>query len=135
MGMEKITSAKALRAAILELEAQQLTQERLLKEQFAMTYEGMKPVNLIKRTFKEIFTSSDLKDSLFGVALGLVAGHLTKKAAVGSTHNPLKQLLGAFLELAVTNVVTKNSDGIGSKVINLIQDYLNKGKDGVEAEE
>ncbi len=135
MGMEKINSAKALRAAILQLEAQQLTQERLLKEQFAKTYEGMKPVNLIKRTFKEIFTSSDLKDGLFGVALGLVAGHLTKKAAVGSTHNPLKHLLGAFLELAVTNVVTKNADGLGSKVINLIQDYLNKGKDGVEIEE
>lgn len=135
MGMEKITSAKELRAAILRLEAQQLSQERLLKEQFAKTYEDMKPANLIKRRFKEIFTSSELKDGLFGVALGLVAGHLTKKAAVGSTHNPLKQLLGAFLELAVTNVVTKNADGLGSKVINLIQDYLNKGKDEAEVGE
>ena len=135
MCMEKITSAKELRAAILRLEAQQLSQERLLKEQFAKTYEDMKPANLIRRAFKEIFTSSELKDGLFGVALGLVAGHLTKKAAVGSTHNPLKQLLGAFLELAVTNVVTKNADGLGSKVINLIQDYLNKGKDEAEVGE
>lgn len=135
MCMEKITSAKELRAAILRLEAKQLAQERLLKEQFAVTYEGMKPANLIRRAFKEIFTFSELKDGLFGVALGLVAGHLTKKAAVGSTLNPLKQLLGAFLELAVTNVVTKNADGLGSKVINLIQDYLNKGKDEAEVGE
>ncbi len=134
MAMEKITSAKALRASILQLEAQQLEQERLLKEQFAVTYGEMKPANIIRRSVKDIFSSADLKDGLFGVALGLVAGHLTKMAAVGSTHNPLKQLLGAFLELAVTNVVSKNSDGIGSKVIHLIQDYLNKGKAYVEHE-
>ncbi len=132
MSMEKITSAKALRASILQLESQQLEHERLLKEQFALTYTEMKPASIIRRTVKDVFSSADLKDGIFGVALGLVAGHLTKKAAVGSTHNPLKQLLGAFLELAVTNVVSKNSDGIGSKVIHLIQDYLNKGKENVE---
>jgi hypothetical protein len=135
MSMEKITSAKALRASILQLESQQLEHERLLKEQFALTYTEMKPASIIRRTVKDVFSSADLKDGIFGVALGLVAGHLTKKAAVGATHNPLKQLLGAFLELAVTNVVSKNSDGIGSKVIHLIQDYLNKGKENVEHEE
>ncbi len=124
--MVKITSMTELRESILQLEIKQIEEQRLLKEQFVITYDRMKPVNLIKNSIKDLITSSDLKDNLFSTALGLTAGYLSKKAAVGSTHNPIKQILGAFLQLGVTNVVTKNSGEIKDVLLSLISSYLPK---------
>jgi hypothetical protein len=124
--MVKISSITELRESILQLEIKQIEEQRLLKEQFLITYERMKPVNMIKNSIKDLITSSDLKDNLFSTALGLAAGYLSKKAAVGSTHNPMKQILGAFLQLGVTNVVTKNSGDIKDLLVSLLGSYLHK---------
>jgi hypothetical protein len=124
--MVKISSITELRESILQLEIKQIEEQRLLKEQFLITYERMKPVNMIKNSIKDLITSSDLKDNLFSTALGLAAGYLSKKAAVGSTHNPIKQILGAFLQLGVTNVVTKNSGDIKDLLVSLLGSYLHK---------
>lgn len=132
--MEKITSIKELRESILQLEIKQVDDERLLREQLVFTYESMKPVNVVKNSIKDLLASPDLKDDVFGASLGLAAGYLSKKAAVGSTHNPLKQLLGAFIQLGVTNVVAKNSDGIKSLLIGLISKYLSGSKVNVDHE-
>jgi hypothetical protein len=132
--MESITSAKALRESIMQLELKQLEQERLLKEQFALTYQEMKPASIIKRTVKDIFATSDIKDNILGSVLGLAVGYLSKKVAVGSTHNPLKQLLGAILEFGVANAVSKNSVGIGSQVMEWIRNYLSKSESDLDQE-
>lgn len=132
--MERITSAKALRESIMQLELKQLEQERLLKEQFALTYQEMKPASIIKRTVKDIFATNDIKDNILGSVLGLAVGYLSKKVAVGSTHNPLKQLLGAILELGVANAVSKNSVGIGSQVMEWIRNYLSKSEADLDQE-
>ena len=132
--MGKITSITELRESILKLEIKQIEDERLLKEQFLIAYERMKPINMIRNSVKDLITSPDLQNNLFSTTLGLAAGYLSKKAAVGSTHNPLKQILGAFLQLGVANVVAKNSDGIKSVAASLISNYLRKRKANVEHE-
>jgi len=119
--MEKITSVEELKKAILLLEIKQANEAVQLKEQLLVTYESLKPINLIKKIFTDITSSPDLKKDLLGTTLSLAAGYLSKKAAVGSTHNPIKQLLGTLLQLGVTNIVSKNSDGIkiiGMKILN-----------------
>ena len=126
--MEKASATTELRLSILQLETKQKEDECLLREQFMITYESMKPANLIKNSIKDLITSKDLKGNLLQTTMGMAAGYLSKKAVVGSTHNPLKQLLGAFLQLGVTNIVTKNSDGIKSVLVNLISSYLSKKK-------
>jgi hypothetical protein len=132
--MGKISSIKELRESIRQLEIKQVEDERLLKEQFMVTYESLKPINLVKNSIKNLIESPDLKGGLFSTTLGLAAGYLTKKAAVGSTHNPLKQILGTLLQLGVTNAVAKNSDGIKSLMVTLISSYLRKRKAAVEHE-
>lgn len=133
--MGQITTITELRESIRQLEIKQMEEERLLKEQFMVAYESMKPINMIKNSVKNLMSSPDLKDNLFSSTLGLAAGYLSKKAAVGSTHNPIKQLLGTFLQLGVSNVVAKNSDGIKSLVVRLIGSYLSKRKASVETEQ
>lgn len=124
--MEKITSLDGLRESILLLEIKQANEARLLKEEFKTTYEKLKPVNLIKNSFNEIVSSPNLKENILNGALGLAAGFISKKAVIGSTHNPIKQLLGLLLEVGVATAVTKNADGIKSTVMTLISTLLSK---------
>jgi hypothetical protein len=124
--MEKITSIAELRISILLLEIKQANEMTLLKEQFNITIIGLKPGNLIKNKFHDIVSSPDLKENILSTALGLAVGYLSKKAIVGSTHNPLKQLLGTLLQVGVTGIVSKNSDGIKSVASKLIGTFLNK---------
>jgi hypothetical protein len=126
--MEKITSITELRKAILQLEMKQSEDKLLLKEELMIVYERMKPANVFKNSIKDLISSSDLINNLFNTSMGLAAGYLTKKAAVGSSHNPLKQIMGAFLQLGVSNVVTKNAGGIKSVAVGLVRNYLSRRK-------
>ena len=96
------------------MEIEQKAEGALLKEQFKITYESLKPVNLISNTIKDLVKSPNLNGDLLNTALSLGAGYLSKKAAVGNTSNPLKQLLGTLLQMGVTSLVSKNSGAIKS---------------------
>lgn len=124
--MKKITSIAELRESILLLEMKQANEGRLLKEQFKTTYESLKPANLIHNSLRKFTTSPDFKGNLLNATLSLVAGYLSKKAVIGATHNPLKQLLGTLLQMGVTGIVSKNADGIKSTAMDLISHFLNK---------
>lgn len=124
--MKKITSIEELRESILLLEAQQETDGAALKEQFKTTYEQMKPINFIKNTLKELVTEPNLRGDLLNATLGLAAGYLSKKAAVGSTTNPFKQILGTLLQMGVTKIVSKNADGIKSTASSIISSLFGK---------
>lgn len=124
--MNKITSVDELRASILLLEIKQANEGQLLKAQFKITYENLRPVNLIKNTFNELVSAPDFKGDLLKTTLSLAAGYLSKKIAVGSTHNPLKQVLGTLLQMGVTSLVSKNTDEIKSAALNLLKTIFTK---------
>ncbi len=124
--MGNITSLAELKAAIMFLEVRQINEGKLLKEQFKITYESLKPVNLLKHTISNLATAPDFKGDLLSAAISLASGYLSKKIVIGSSHNPLKQLLGNLLQMGVTGLVSKNTDGIKSLAMNLITNLLNK---------
>lgn len=124
--MEKITNTIELNAAILLLENRQTEEGFLLKEQFKITYEGLKPANLIRSTFKELVTAPDFKEDLLNTSISLAAGYFSKKLAIGSTNNPFKQILGSFLQMGVTSIVSKNSDDIRTKFMDIVSVIFQK---------
>ena len=124
--MQKVTSILELRTAIRQLEIKQANEQVLLKEQFKTTYESLKPINLIKNTLKELTTVPDLKGQLLNTTASLAAGYFSKKAVVGETNSPIKQILGTLLQMGVTSIVSKNADGIKSKVMQIIKEGFNK---------
>lgn len=132
--MEKITSLSELRESILQLEIKQANESRQLKEEWKLTVEKLKPANLIKSSINDMITSSGLKENILNTVLSLAVGFLTKKAVVGSTHNPLKQILGALLQAGVTGLVSKNADGIKSTAVQVIKLFLDKKKKKEEAD-
>lgn len=124
--MAKSDSIEQLKQRIAELTIQQANDGRLLKEQFNASVEALKPANLIKSTFHELSQETDFKDDLLSAAMGIASGYISKKLVVGNSHNPIKQILGMILQVAITSLVSKNADGIKSTIMQLINKFINK---------
>ena len=124
--MEKITSLAELRATIAFLENKKEHELTLLKVQFKTTLISLKPTNLIKNKFSEIVSDPNLKENILNTVLSLATGYLSKKLIMGTTHNPIKQLVGTLLQVGVTGLVAKNSDGIKSTASQLLSFFSKK---------
>jgi hypothetical protein len=124
--MQNITSIAGLKDAIQLLEIEQGIKGQLLKEQFYLTYESLKPINILKKTLKEISSSPYLIDNISGTAMGLASGFLSKKIFVGTSGNIFRKLIGSILQFGITNVVTQNSDIIKSVGHAIFQYFLRK---------
>ncbi len=110
--MQPINSAISLKQAIADLQQKKNAEEAQLRLQLSQTYESVKPVNLIKSTFKEVSGSQEIKDGLIHTSAGLVAGYLFKKVYEGEHDGVAKQLVGAALSLGVTNIVANNPEAV-----------------------
>ena len=108
--MNKINHTETLQEAILLLKLQQSGQLDQLKEQYRYTYESLKPINIIKRTFTQLTSTAEFKGNVVSNLIGIGTGYLTKKVLVGSTNNIFKKVFGTVLQLAITNIVTKKTE-------------------------
>jgi len=124
--MEKIAAEDKLKSAIQLLESKQAEEGKLLKEQYRQAYESMKPVNLIKSTFKEISASPELKDELLNTSVGLAVGYVSKALFQGTSHSPVRKLLGTVLMFGVTNAVTRHPEAVKAIGSRIIKALLNK---------
>jgi hypothetical protein len=112
--MQKITTVAGLKSAIISLEAEQYEKGRQLKKQVYITLDSLRPVNLIRSSLRDIFSSGDLIGNISGTTLGLAGGFLLKKLFVGRSGNLFKKLLGSLLQFGLTNMISKNSDFLKS---------------------
>lgn len=131
--MREINTEADLRKAIEDLEIRQSEEGQQLKQQFRLTYESVKPINLIKSIFKEAAESADLKNNILNTALGLATGFVSKTAFVGLSNNPMKKLLGNAILFGVTNVMAKNPKFIHSLLDNILLIIKKKPSESVES--
>jgi len=124
--MEKITSSAELKNAIKQLEIEHAEKGILLKEQFLITYESLKPINVIKNYFKEIVSAENLADHLMGNVLSVVSGYFSKKIVVNGSDNKFRQLLGSVLQFGVTKVIAQHAETIESIGKSIFQHFLHK---------
>jgi hypothetical protein len=121
MNVPKITAAVDLKNAIQQLEHKQIREWLLLKEQFLITYDGLKPLNVLKNTLREAGISIDVKDSLLARTMGLTAGYLSRVLVVGASLSPVKGVIGMLLQAGISGAVSKNPHLVkllGSKIRN-----------------
>ena len=124
--MQNITSSVSLKDAIQLLEVEQGIKAQLLKDQFYLTFESLKPVNLLKNTLHDISSSPYLIDNILGTALGIASGFLTNKIFIGRSGNIIRNLLGSVLQFGVTNVVAQHPETIKSLGEVIMQFILRK---------
>ena len=126
--MKKSDYCKAFEESILAKEAELELEGRLLKVHFKQTYESLKPINLIKNTFKQAISSPEIKDNITNTVLGMATGFISKKLVVGNTHNPLTNILGKVIEAVVTNKVINNAGEIKAITGILLKKLIEKTK-------
>jgi hypothetical protein len=124
--MQKITSSTDLKDAILLLEERRSFQGQVLKEDFFVIVESIKPVNIIRNTFSEVVSSPDLIGSILSTTLGLTAGFLSKRTLIGASGNLFKKLFGTLLQLGVTTLFVRNPGTVKSISQNILQRFLSK---------
>jgi hypothetical protein len=112
--MEKINSENDLQDAILQLESKWAEEGNMVKEQFHVAIESIKPINLIKNTFREAVTSRDLKSDIINTSVGLTAGYLSKIVFASVMKTPMTKLFGNAVMLGVTKVVARNPETVKS---------------------
>jgi hypothetical protein len=122
--MKKKNEIDTLNETIVMLQKKRTEELKLLKEQFYLTYESLKPINFIKSTFREVTSSPNIKNNLLNNIIGLTTGFLSKKVIIGTTNNPIKKYIGVLLQFAITNIVSKHSDIIKSAGGNLLNRIL-----------
>lgn len=121
--MENINSAAELKLAIQEKKFEQAIQGELLKEQLFLTFESLKPISLIKNTLRELTSSPYLIENMVGAVSGLVTGYVSKKIAIGTSHNLFRKIMGSVLQFGVTNMVAQHPEtlkNLGQLIIEKI---------------
>ena len=121
--MKKVTPNDTLNEAIALLEIKSAAQLVDLKTQFHITYESLRPVNLIKNTLKEATASPTLKNGISSAAIGMASGYIVKNLLFRSSLNPIKIAAGLVMQTLATNLASKNSDTIksgGQKLVHAL---------------
>lgn len=124
--MENISCNAELQVAIQLLEAEQANKLRLMKIQFHLAYENLKPANLIKNTLKEISASPYLLDNLLSASVGLLTGYVSGKAVTGNSTNKFRKFLGIVMQFGVTNIIAQNPKMMKSFVQYISQRIFTK---------
>lgn len=122
--------------AILKREINFLKQKRSdeykdLKEQLYVTFESLKPINLLKNTFKDVTKSPDIQSGLWRTAIGMFSGFFLKKIVFRSSINPIKILAGVAFQAWTTNLASKNAGKIkhaGVSIFEMLKDLLKAKK-------
>jgi len=110
--MQKNNAASEIRNAIQLLENKQVVLEQELKEQFFLTYESLKPINLIENTLKDIISSPYLTDNILATVTGMASGYISKKIVTGASDNAGRKLFGKILQIGVANFVAHHPEAI-----------------------
>ena len=112
--MQKTNSTSDLRKAIEAMEDKQIFQGQDLKEQFFLTYESLKPINLIENTLKEITSSPYLTENILAAITGVASGYISKKIVVGTSDHIGRKFFGNILQVGVTNYIAHHPEAIKS---------------------
>ena len=129
--MEKQNAISSLKESIRLLEIKQAEEGAVLKEQFAVTLESLKPINLLKTTIKEMTNAVDLRSNLSETVISILAGYLTKKVMVNSKSGPFIKILGAVLQFGTTSLIAQNADNIREFINRMIDRFLRTGPEEV----
>lgn len=96
--------------AIAELELQRTLKFLELKQQLNLTYESIKPINILKQSLVDFKESTDVKSNLFQSVISIAGGYFSKKLLVGKSHSTFKKIVGYIVQYGVTNFISKKVD-------------------------
>jgi hypothetical protein len=132
--MENQYTVESLKDAIKTLEAKQLEERLILKEQLLITYENLKPINILKNIVKDIYSSENYAKDFFEIIAGMTSGFISKKLVVRNSKDPILKLVGLAIQFGMTTLVSRKYHVIKDSILNYINQFVDK-KEGKKREE
>jgi len=124
--MRNSSSYSRLQDSIQLVKEEQIIKRQLLQEQLNISYESLKPLNLLRGAIRDMSSSPDLGNNILGSVVGLGSGYLSKQLFIGTSGNLIRKLIGSFIQIGVTNLVAKHPDAIKNFGQYLIEHFLSK---------
>jgi hypothetical protein len=122
--MIQISNHQALQERLIVLEKSQIDEGRALMEEVCGLMESLEPGQLLLNTLKGFASSTDVKNEILGISMGMGTGYIAKKFVVGDSSNPFKLMLGNLVGVLVSKEVTGNSEKIQSVLTALVKKFV-----------
>ncbi|WP_320168248.1 hypothetical protein [Mangrovibacterium marinum] len=114
----------ALTQAIRTLEEKQEAEKELFNQQLRITFESLKPSNLIKRTLREFSQQTfEIKGNMLEAFLPLITNFISGKFSGRSGRGSFRHLITSMIQMAATSYATKHSHAIIAYFSDLL-DYV-----------
>jgi hypothetical protein len=126
--MHKVTSTSELKDVIERLEYKQKEQWIGLKDNINVAFDSLKPINLIRSTYKEFVSTPHMAENLVNSTIGIATGLITKKFIVRKSGNVLRHFTGGLAQMLISNFVTRHSGTIKTIGSGLIHRVFYKKK-------
>lgn len=110
--MQKVTSTSELKEIIAKLEYKQREQWGDFKENLNDAFDTLKPINLLKATYREFLSTPHMAENIVGSTIGLTTGLITKKLIVRKSGNVFRNFAGGLAQMLISNFVSRHSDTI-----------------------
>jgi hypothetical protein len=121
--MEKVTNIEELKEAIARLEYKHKLQWEELKDNIGEAFESVKPINLLRSTYRDFLSTPNMPENVIGSILGLTTGFVTRKLIVKKSGNIVRNFAGGLAQMLITNFMSRYSGSfkaIGSGLLHKI---------------
>jgi hypothetical protein len=108
--MNRIETIEELKDAIRLAEDKQSVSGNLLKKQFLMTCDTLKPGSLLRSTIKEVTSHRKLVKIVALTALALTTSSLSKKIVIGTSGTLLIKILAGIIQHGTTRFLRKKGN-------------------------
>ncbi|WP_445457780.1 hypothetical protein [Flavobacterium sp. HNIBRBA15423] len=110
--METINENQLLDKKIRLLKLKQSNDFEILRDQFNLTLESLKPINIVKESIDDFKKSKEIKHSILESTLGIAGGYLARKMIAGKSAGIFKKISATVIQYLVTNFITNKAEKI-----------------------
>lgn len=96
----------ALDDAIAKLLVERQLKLNALKRQLNLTYESVKPVNILKESLADFNNTPEVKTNVLQSILSIAGGYLSKKVVMGKSNSIFKKALGYVVQYGLTKFIS-----------------------------
>jgi hypothetical protein len=121
--MTEITSGNELKAAILQLEGRQAEQELKLRVQYEVTYKSLNPMNILKKSFKDTFSSNEKEEGAIDYFANFIGDFASKQILKGTSNTTVKEYLSPIIQVIIVTIIKQNSEffqAFGTSIISAL---------------
>lgn len=124
--MGKQNPTEILKEQIKALEIKKAEEEKMLKQHFQVTYESLKPINLIKSSVQNFLNHEGKNETIIETSALLISGLISKKIMNSTKIGTTMKLLATLLQLSATSLISKHSDDIQNLIMGFVDRIVHK---------